>query len=286
MKLYNCPICSINVPVKEHLLPSSIEKDKFYTYLYFPCCDFYKQNPLLSKEQMNTLYEKDYAVFNQKGMLKLLMKRITKRRVRNFGNLIKNKDILEIGSGTGEFLHYCKPFDPKSIEGVETSEFAVTIAKQNYNVNISCSTFENFKTEKKYDVIFMFHVIEHFNDPQFIIDKCKNLLNKSGRLIMETPNSASYESKFYSEYWPNWSVPFHIFIFSPKSLSGISLRCGLKVNAIHYSAFSNTYSKLIPFLIKHKNPLLIPFFVTKFLIKTIISPLYKQSGTMTIEVEK
>ena len=131
----------------------------------------------------------------------------------------------------------------------------------------------------------MFHVIEHFKDPKFIIKKCRDLLNPGGRLIMETPNSASYECKFYLQHWPNWSVPFHIFIFAPKSLSKLSILSGFKVNAIYHSAFSNTYSKLVPFLVKHKNPLLIPFFATKFLVKTMLAPLYKQSGTMTIEVE-
>ena len=148
MKLYVCPICNLNASVKEYSLPSSIEKNKYYSYLYFSCCDYYKQHPLLSEEQMNALYEKDYAVFNQKGVLKIIMNGITKRRGRKFRNLIKDRDVLEIGSGTGEFLYYCSSFRPKSIEGVETSEFAVSIAKQTYNVNISCATFEILKQKK------------------------------------------------------------------------------------------------------------------------------------------
>lgn len=285
MKISICPICNQEVQVTEQLFPSSVEKGKSYTYLHFPCCDYYKQDPFLSEEEMSTLYEKDYAAFNQKGIFKLLMKMVTKKRVKKFRHLIKDKDVLEIGSGTGEFLYHCKSHKPKSVRGVEISEYASAIAKEKYDVNISCSTIENFKAEKKYDVIFMFHVIEHVKEPQIVIDKCRTLLKEGGVLIMETPNCASFERKFYREYWAGWSVPFHTFIFSPKALTEILNRCGLKVNAVHYAAFSNTYSSLIPFLSRHRNLMLLPFLATQFVIKTIMAPLYRQSGTITIEAK-
>ncbi len=278
-----CPVCNSQVVPIENSFPSSVEANKTYTYLYFPCCNFYKQHPFLTDLEMARLYENDYSVFNQKGLFKVLMSRITRRRAKRFKDHIKDKDVLEIGSGTGEFLNCCSVFKPNSVFGVETSEYASRIAKEKYNVDIINSSIEGFSTAKKFDTIFMFHVIEHVQDPKNIISTLKNLLKPNGVLIMETPNCDSFEKKFYHEYWAGWSVPFHTFIFSPKALSDISNHCGLRVSSVHHSFSSNTYSKLIPYLAHHRPVILMPFFFIQFFIGTFFASFLKKSGTMTIE---
>jgi SAM-dependent methyltransferase len=283
MNSTTCPICKSEVVPKENIFPSSVEANKTYTYLHFPCCNFYKQEPFLSESEMSRLYENEYAVFNQKGVFKILMDRISRRRAKRFRQHIKNMDVLEIGSGTGEFLNYCRSFQPGSVLGVETSEYASRIAKEKYNVDIINSSIEGFSTVKKFDAIFMFHVIEHVQDPKNIISTLKILLKPNGVLIMETPNCESFEKKFYREYWAGWSVPFHTFIFSPKALTDISNDCGLQVKWVHYSFSSNTYSKLISYLAHHRPVVLMPFLFIQFFIGTFFASFLKRSGTITIE---
>lgn len=284
MKTATCSICNLETEVAPLSIPSVDGNGKSYIYVHFPCCDYYKQIPFLTDEEMNNLYEKEYKPFNDHGIHQMLMLRIIKQRIRKFRHLIRNKDVLEIGSSTGEFLHLCKSENPKSVQGVEISEYASAIARDRYKVNVSLSTFEDFQSDMRFDTIFMFHVIEHVKDPLAVINKCKSLLRKGGSLVMETPNLASFENRFYGENWVAWQAPFHTFLFSPRSLNILSEKNNLRIIDIHYAFFSNTYSFLIPFLLKHRNKIALPYLTIKFLLKTFMASQKKESGLITAEV--
>ncbi|HZV70249.1 MAG TPA: class I SAM-dependent methyltransferase [Saprospiraceae bacterium] len=283
MELTTCTLCGQNTSTTERWIPSSIEKNKNYSYHFYPCCGYYKQVPFLSDEELNTIYEKDYEAFTRKGIFEFLTQRVTRRRAKRFRPLIQDKDVLEIGSSTGEFLFHCRNQGAKNVEGVEISQYASKIAREKYNLNIICSTFENFNPGKKFDAIFMFHVIEHVKNPQEVIQKCKSFLNKDGVLVMETPSWKSFESNFYHDQWVGWSVPFHTFIFSPSCLEKLTKRSGFNVADIHQSPLSNSYSFVIPFLARHRNILLLPFLSVYFGIRTLFASALKESAIFTIQ---
>ncbi|MEO6131964.1 MAG: class I SAM-dependent methyltransferase [Saprospiraceae bacterium] len=278
MNVTNCTFCGQQVSPSGKLIPSLDEKDKSYTYLFFPCCQYYKQDPFLTHEVISKLYEKEYGHFHKKALFKILSDRVTKQRARRFNKLIRNHDILEIGSSTGEFLNACRTFGAKSLKGVEISEFASNIAREKFKLDITHSTFEDFNSDKKYDVIFMFHVIEHVKDPVAVIAKCSSLLNKGGTLIMETPNWDSFESQFYGAQWVGWQAPFHTYLYSPATMRILITKAGIHLDRIHFNSFSNSYSFAIPYLIKHRRILQLPFLTIQFLLKTI-----RNTVIMTIE---
>lgn len=283
MDLSTCTLCGLNTSTTERWIPSLIEKNKKYAYHFYPCCGYYKQVPFLSDEELNTLYEKDYDAFTRKGIFEILTQRVTRRRAKRFWHLVRGKEILEIGSSTGEFLHHCLNQGAKNVEGVEVSQYASKIAREKYSLNITCSTFENFNPGKKYDAIFMFHVIEHVKEPQDIIEKCRLLLNVGGMLVMETPSWKSFESNFYHDNWIGWQVPFHTFIFSPGCLEKLATSKGYSIKSLHQSPLSNSYSFLLPYLARHRNILLLPFLSVYFGFRTLFVSTFKESAIFTIQ---
>ena len=109
---------------------------------------------------------------------------------------------------------------------------------------------ENFRFDANtFDVITMWHVLEHVSDLQGQIRELERILRPGGLLIIAVPNYKSYDAKFYSEYWAGYDVPRHLWHFSKKSIERIfsnnsfSLihEKALKFDAYYVSLLSEKY---------------------------------------------
>lgn len=133
-------------------------------------------------------------------------------------NLIKNnaKDnprILDYGCGTGDFLDYLKQKEYK-VEGFEPTLKAKEIAsKKGLKIHSEINLIDG-----EFDVITLFHVLEHVEDIDSLIKSLKQKLSKKGILIIAVPNHESKDAKIYKNYWAAWDVPRHIWHFSKESL--------------------------------------------------------------------
>jgi len=109
-------------------------------------------------------------------------------------NLVKRERIsgtlLDIGAGIGQFLYFAQNnFD---VMGTEVSKSAVRVAKERYNINLNLGQLEDIDFgNTKFDVITLFHVLEHVPYPYRTIETCKTLLSEKGVLIIAVPNDGS-----------------------------------------------------------------------------------------------
>ena len=67
-------------------------------------------------------------------------------------------------------------------------------------------------------VITLWHVLEHVTDLEDTITFFKSTLNKDGILIIAVPNPASYDAKYYKEYWAAYDVPRHLYHFEENTV--------------------------------------------------------------------
>ncbi len=126
----------------------------------------------------------------------------------------KQGDILDVGAGTGEFLNKMKSFS-WNVEGVEPNNSARKLAiLKGLNINSDLSEI----TQKKFNVISLWHVLEHLPDLENKLTEFHKLLEENGILIIAVPNHNSYDAKFYKENWAAWDVPRHIWHFSREGL--------------------------------------------------------------------
>ena len=127
---------------------------------------------------------------------------------------LKQGDILDFGAGTGEFLNTMKKF-LWNVEGVEPNKTARDLAiLKGLNLKADLSELRI----KKFDVISLWHVLEHLPDLENKIGEFYDLLNEEGIIIIAVPNHRSYDAEFYKENWAAWDVPRHIWHFSRKGL--------------------------------------------------------------------
>lgn len=165
--------------------------------------------------------------------------------------------ILDIGAGTGEFLEGFEERNWKK-SAIEPSIKLKSIYKDK-NINL----FEELDEVKDYsfDVITLWHSLEHIPGLQNTINHLKRILKPDGVLIIAVPNFNSYDSKFYKNFWAAWDVPRHFWHFSRKGLKALfqnnNFECvrevGMPFDAYYVSMLSENYKpngfKLRAFLV-------------------------------------
>jgi len=153
--------------------------------------------------------------------------------------------ILDLGAGTGEFLAQVKKVGWQ-IFGVEPNEGARNLAaEKGVDLLEDSASFP----DQHFDVITMWHVLEHVPDLEKQIKELGRLLKPDGLLVIAVPNFKSYDAGEYKEFWAAYDVPRHLYHFSPNAIEeifggmGFSLTSqkGLFFDAFYVSLLSEKY---------------------------------------------
>ncbi|EZH75188.1 methyltransferase [Aquimarina atlantica] len=149
--------------------------------------------------------------------------------------------LLDIGAGTGDFLNVAKN-KGWMIEGVEPNNQAKELAKQK-RIDLKPETVN--LNSKSFDVITMWHVLEHIPDLQLQIKELKRLLKPNGFVIIAVPNFKSYDAKWYNSFWAAYDVPRHLWHFSKTSIQKIFEKENLKLKKVLPMKFDSFYVSLL-----------------------------------------
>jgi 2-polyprenyl-3-methyl-5-hydroxy-6-metoxy-1,4-benzoquinol methylase len=203
--------------------------------------DYYKSEDYISHtDSKKSLFDKVYQA----------VKNITLKRKLKLINSFntKSKKVLDVGAGTGDFLKVCK-MNSWEIFGSEPDSGARNIAaKKGVNLEKDLSKFQN----QQFDVITLWHVLEHVENLQEYITTLKSLLTENGRLIIAVPNFKSYDAIMYKEFWAAFDVPRHLWHFSKTSISKLFSYENMKVEKILPMKFDAYYVVLLSEKYKHK----------------------------------
>ncbi|MBC9797287.1 class I SAM-dependent methyltransferase [Sinomicrobium weinanense] len=137
--------------------------------------------------------------------------------------------LLDIGAGTGDFLTVAKN-DGWKVSGTEPNASARKRAGEK-GVSLIEKTDASFvrKHISSYDVITMWHVLEHVPNLEEQLQELKELLKKSGTLFIAVPNFRAYDAKHYGAYWAAYDVPRHLWHFSADAIRSLFSEKGMKV---------------------------------------------------------
>ena len=150
-------------------------------------CDYVFDSPRPTLAEITRYYSRidkyDSWLAQEKARDALWQRRL--KLVRK-GTYKKGK-LLDVGTAIGQFLHFAR--EHFEVYGTEVSETAIRIAREKYGLNIYRGGLEDVDFKGiKFDVITLFHVLEHVPDPSLTINKCRELLNERGFLIIAVPN--------------------------------------------------------------------------------------------------
>ena len=149
--------------------------------------------------------------------------------------------LLDIGAGTGDFLFVAKQNGWQTV-GVEPSEKAKGIAIKK---GISFVNETSSLADHSFDVITMWHVLEHVPDLDYQKQELKRLLKPNGTLIVAVPNFKSFDAKHYGKFWAAYDVPIHFWHFSKKAIEFLFQNEHMKLEKVLPMKFDSFYVSLL-----------------------------------------
>ena len=254
IEIKNCPVCNKS-NFSKHLESKdfSVSKESFVV-VSCDTCDFHFTNPRPSDENLGKYYISDHYISHNNTRRTLfekiyqLVRRIAiNGKFRLISTFFRSGRILDVGCGTGDFLNKCKSKNWET-KGVEPSEIARNQAINNHKLDVEEST-DLSKLEGEFDIITMWHVLEHVPILNETLVQFNQLLSKKGKIIIAVPNLESYDAKYYKEYWAAYDLTIHLYHFSKKSICtlfekhGFSLRKtkGMKFDSFYVSMLSEEH---------------------------------------------
>ncbi len=137
----------------------------------------------------------------------------------------ESKTLLDVGAGTGDFLLTAENRG-WAIEGVEPSYDARMKAREK---KIALMPSLESLPGKKYDVITLWHVLEHLPDLEDQILRLVWHLEEEGTLIIAVPNFKSYDANHYKSFWAAYDVPRHLWHFSRTAIDTLFSKFDMQV---------------------------------------------------------
>ncbi|MCH4552139.1 class I SAM-dependent methyltransferase [Aestuariibaculum lutulentum] len=199
--------------------------------------DYYKSEDYISHtDAKRNTFEKVYHIVRSYALNKKL------QLINSFSS--ESKTILDIGCGTGDFLQTVQK-NGWTVFGIEPNKEARGVANQKTHDSVfdvdQLSKFENYS----FDVITLWHVLEHLPDLEDQISNFKKLLKPNGTLVIAVPNFKSYDAKYYKSFWAAFDVPRHLWHFDADSISKLFASVAMEVVKIKPMLFDAFYVSLL-----------------------------------------
>ena len=208
-----------------------------------------KTHPQPTLDKLGSYYEFEDYISHTDGKRTLFEKMyhfIKRKAIRDKVSLINSHQplkgrILDIGAGTGDFLLECKNQNWE-ILGIEPNDKAKGIALGK-GIKFG-DTIEKLESNS-FDVITMWHVLEHVPDVEHQVAELKRLLKPSGIIIIAVPNFKSYDANHYKEFWAAYDVPRHLWHFSKTAIEKLFDKQNMNLEDIKPMWFDSFYVSLL-----------------------------------------
>jgi 2-polyprenyl-3-methyl-5-hydroxy-6-metoxy-1,4-benzoquinol methylase len=223
--LQNCPLCD------------SVKLEKIYyngKHGIVKCaeCKLIFTNPRATPNEIGDLYGKNYMA--NLNSVKPLLYKICKKRLAFVENFKSRGRLLDVGCGNGYFLELARK-NSWEIFGTEVSPYCISYCKK--ELELPVKTGEIFKAnyaDDHFDIITMWHTLEHVKNPMFYLKEFNRILKKGGFIFILVPNV-----RFLPNFIKGWSwigrseILEHLYFFSKETLESMIDKANLQI--IHRS---------------------------------------------------
>lgn len=153
---------------------------------------------------------------------------------RNLAHLVRYQprgDLLEIGCSIGSFLNEARAKGYR-VSGIEPSLWCVQQAKKLFRLNLLQGTDKDLtQFGRQFDVITLWDVLEHVDDPLATLKRCRQALKPGGVLAFSTVDIGSLYARVMGKRWP-WLMKMHIYYFDRTTIKKYLEQAGLSLMAI------------------------------------------------------
>jgi len=199
--------------------------------------EYYKSDDYISHTDSNrNLFERTYHIIKKMAL---------RRKLSLINSFSKQKGtLLDVGCGTGDFLEFSKQKGWRVV-GIEPNDEARAIANKKTNNSVYKTNHLLNLENHSFDIITLWHVLEHLPNLEEHIAEFKRLLKPNGTLIIAVPNYKSYDAKIYKTYWAAFDVPRHLWHFSKESIKILMETFKMNVVKMYPMQFDAFYVSLL-----------------------------------------
>lgn len=264
-KITVCPACN-----STKFEPYLQTMDYFFSQKEFSiskcqACAFLYTNPRPVESSASGYYHSEEYISHSnsdKGLVNRVYKIVRNYSLNKKSDLVKRYfatgKVLDIGCGTGHFLHHLS--SSFEVMGVEPGEAARQYATDQFNLTVNPDLFSLNDAKADFDVISMWHVLEHVYPLDDYIKKIRQLLNPKGILIIAVPNPASADATYYNKFWAAYDLPRHLYHFTQNTITELLLKHHFELVEVKPMKFDAYYVSLLSEKYKHgKNKFLNAF---------------------------
>jgi len=241
-----CALCGSNDVNTASPLLTAAGFDGNGNYCLCRClqCGVVQTYPKPSADLLAQAYNSDYygssdSKFNRLPELwsRLIGRRRARWLLRQHGGPDKPLRILDIGCGRGVLLNAFAAAG-HTITGTEREGSPFSGLP-----HILCCDLADLEAQTgSFDIIVLWHVLEHLNNPKETLAKARDLLDNSGSLFISVPNFGSNQSRLFNNHWFHLDLPRHLFHFEYTSLELLLRTVNMKITRQNTCVFDqNTY---------------------------------------------
>lgn len=250
--LDKCPVCNQSSFSNYLNVEDYTVSHKEFTIQQCNSCYFLFTNPRPSEEHIGAYYESQDYISHHDQAKDLMSKVYTsvrnhtiKQKVELVNSLVQPKGkLLDIGCGTGNFLNAMKLNGWKTF-GTEPDGAARDIASNRVGATIFESIDEQTLASGQYDVITLWHVLEHVHRLNELVEWLEKHLKPNGRLIIAVPNPQSYDATLYGRFWAAYDVPRHLYHFTRATMKNLLERHRLSIKKVLPMWFDSFYVSML-----------------------------------------
>jgi 2-polyprenyl-3-methyl-5-hydroxy-6-metoxy-1,4-benzoquinol methylase len=249
--LQNCPVCGSGkqdpfLSAKDHFLTG-----EFFEIVKCSGCGFRFTNPRPEAGELGKYYQSEEYISHsdsRKGLFASVYQKVrnyTLGKKRNLVNKYSKKgEILDIGCATGQFLNTMAS-DGWGATGIEPDEKTRNNAISAYGLKVFPEEKLHSFTEASFDVITMWHVLEHVSDLNGRMAEISKLLKPGGTVIIAVPNCESADAKKYKDFWAGYDLPRHLYHFTKSDIMRLAEKFGFEIVNILPMRFDAYYVSLL-----------------------------------------
>lgn len=201
-------------------------------------CELVYQRPRIVLDDIGAYYDTEYIAHRKKtdwGVFTPLyewgMNGHDRRKVELVGRYVplrKGVRVLDIGCAVGSFLQMLRKKHEACVTGVDFKDLSANPLLEGVDFRHGTLPAIEFG-EQQFDLITMWHFLEHDYDPLGTLERAKKLLAPGGRVVIEVPKLDSRTFQLYRDRWPGLQAPQHTVIFDMQRLRALCEKSGLHV---------------------------------------------------------
>jgi 2-polyprenyl-3-methyl-5-hydroxy-6-metoxy-1,4-benzoquinol methylase len=204
-------------------------------------CQHVWLNPRPAVAELGVIYPPTYYAYNYERINPIARKAKEMLDRRKIAKIVRHcpkppKSYLDVGCGDGRFLRVMEQLGvPRSgLYGLELDRRVVERLRDEGYGGVFCARAEDVSSfpESGIDLVTMFHVVEHVDDPGTVIGRIRRWLSPGGIFALETPNLDSLDARLFQRtYWGGYHIPRHWNLFTLAAITRLLTDNGLDVMA-------------------------------------------------------